>query len=49
VEESFIRVALQLLDHVRADMDPALAAAFAADFGQGNTPVALRDALVVID
>ena len=48
VEESIIAVALQLLDHVRPDVDAALAATFAADFRQGNAPVPLGDALVVV-
>ena len=49
VEETIIAVALQLLDHVRPDVNAALAAAFAADFGQGNAAMALGDALVVVD
>src|SRR5580704_3047139 len=49
MEESFIAVALQLLDHVRPDMDAALAAAFAANFSQGDAAMPLGDALVVVD
>jgi hypothetical protein len=49
VEESLIRVALQLLDHVRADMNAALAAPFSADFRQGNAPVAFGNTIVVVD
>ena len=48
-KNSFIAVALQLLDHMRPDVDAALAAAFAADFGQGDAAMAFRDAFVVID
>jgi hypothetical protein len=49
MKKSITAVALQLLDHVRPDVYAALAAAFAADFGQSNAPVSLGDALVMVD
>ncbi len=48
MKKSLIRVALQLLDHVRANVYAALSAAFAANFRERNPPVALGDALVVV-
>src|SRR5467141_5443513 len=49
VEEFLVLGALQFLDHVRTDVDAALAATLAADFGQGDTTMPLRDALIVVD
>ncbi len=49
MEKFLVFGALQFLDHVGPDVNTALAAAFAADFGQGDTPMPLRDAFVVVD
>jgi len=49
MKKSFVAVALQLLDHVGADMDAALATALASNFRKRDAPVALGDALVMID
>ena len=49
VEKSVVGVPLELLDHVRADVNAALATAFAANFREGDAAVALGDAFVVLD
>src|SRR6202790_865399 len=49
VKEFLIFRTLQLLDHVRPDMHAALATTLTANFCQGDTPVPLCDALIVVD